>query len=103
VVEMKTETLKLIINGTEREFVFKPLNWEHFPKLFTIASKFQNTDEKEMLSKLDEKLIKDVMELELTMFKISYPEMKEEDIKDIILQNMFELMTVLFEINLAKK
>lgn len=100
---MKTESIKLNVDGIEREFTFKPVNWEHFPKIFTLATRFQNLKENEILSVMDEKTLSSLMEMELLMFKNSYPEMKEQDIKNIIMDNVFEIMGVLFTVNLVRK
>lgn len=93
---MKQITLK--VDGEDKIYKLKPLDWDNYPKLFTIATKF-NGSEKDIMSKLDEKTIIDLRELELIMFKISYPEMPLDEMKKVVQQNIFELLEPLIELN----
>ena len=98
---MKTQIVKLKVDDIEREFTLKPLNWEHFPKLFALMNLFKNKEE-DIFNSLDEITIKKIMDLEYEMFKTSYPEMKEDELKALILPNVFILMEPLFTINIPQ-
>ena len=85
-----------------KEYTFKPLTWERYPDLFTLFSKFEGVNEKDIAKSMDKDTIKTIMELELDMFKRSHPEIKEDDMKEIIQEHMFDLLPVLVEINFKK-
>ena len=99
---MKTEKAMLKVDGVEKEFVFKPLPWEDFPKLFGLMSKFEGVTKETFGQAISEENVKTIMDLELKMFTRSYPEMSVEDIKEIILPNLFPLMEVMVNVSLVQ-
>lgn len=85
-----------------KEYTLKPLDWESYPKLFTLVSKFEGVSEENMSKVMDEATIKLLMDLELKTFKISHPEIKETELKQIVMTHMFELIEVIIDLNLNK-
>ena len=100
---MKSKQIKLKVDGIEKDYVLKPLKWDDFPKLYGLVSKFNGTKEEDIISKLGENEIKVLMELELKMFIESYPHLKEDDLKPIIQENLFDLLGILVELNFPVK
>jgi hypothetical protein len=101
---MKTEKVTLTVNGQEKEFTFNPLAWEDYPKLMGMMSKLnlKKGQEDKLLDNLDEPTMAKLMDLEYKMFKKSYPELKENEIKQIIIENVFTLLTPLVTVNIGK-
>ena len=103
---MRTEKITLKVDGINKEYIFKPLAWEDLPRLYSLLGKFsslkEDTDHEHIMKIMDEKTIKDLMDMEFKMFKLSYPEMSDTDIKSIISKNIFELIEVLMKVNLEK-
>lgn len=96
---MKEE--KITLDG--KEYILKPLDWKHYPKLFTLMSKFEGVDDKNFMSALDEKTMESLMDLELHTFKLSHPEIREDELKQIVMHNIFEILPVMVELNFNKK
>jgi hypothetical protein len=92
---------KFKVDNDEKVLKLKPLDWDNFPRLFSIVSKLKSGEEN-IISGLDEKVFRDLRDLEVTMIKLSYPEMEDSVIKNIVHQNVFELLEPLIELNFKK-
>jgi hypothetical protein len=101
---MKSESVKLQVNGEEKEYSFNSLSWADYPKLMGVVSKlnFKKGEENNFLEQLDEATVTKLMDLELKMFQKSYPNLKENDIKEIIIENVFALLEPLITVNIGK-
>lgn len=97
------KTYKLNVNGETKEFKFNPLGWSEFPKFMGLVSILGSKKQEEMISSLDEQTTEKLMDLELKMFRKSYPNIPESEVKEIIIQNVFPLMEALMETNLQAK
>ena len=87
----------------EDTFVFKPLSWQHFPKLFSLIQEFQKVKfdkdkPEEMMKLFTEDTMKTLLELEKEMVKVSYPDLPEDDIERFVMSNFMELVNPLFEL-----
>ena len=101
---MKSKEVVLKVDGEEKTFKMNALSWDDFPKLMDLLSKLNVKGEKEedILKSLDENNMTKLMDLEYKMFKKSYPEMTEQEVKDIILENVFVLLDPLVSVNFTK-
>lgn len=86
-------------DGTEDDFILKPLGIDDAPKLLAVYRKLQGAKEDNFFEKFDEETTKKIIELIVLTLRKSYPDISEELLKDFAVNNFFELMNTIFEIN----
>lgn len=93
--------------GVEQSFIFKPLPFLHYPKVYKLLNAMQSMKVDESLSDEQRKkkilevitkdgLMEELMSLEKVMVSTSYPDLSEEKIDRFVTSNVFSLMEPLF-------
>lgn len=93
--------------GVEQSFIFKPLPFLHYPKVYKLLNGMQSLKFEEGLSDEDKNkklletitkngLLEDLLSLEKIMVSNSYPDLKEDKVDLFVTSNVFSLMEPLF-------
>lgn len=98
---------KLVDNdGEEQVFTFKPLPFATYPKVYDLMAKFNDVsgdDEAAFMKALDEKTMKDLLDVELAMVSNSYPDMDKAKLERFVSSNVFQLIEPLVSITFKQE
>lgn len=87
----------------DKTYKLRPLSGRFVGKFYALMSKL-NTATKEDgsmdMSKLDEKIMTDLYDLTLDMFKCSYPKEDVGQLEGFVAQNLFKLIEPLIQVNM---
>lgn len=104
--EIYTKEVEIDTLMGKEKIKLRPLNGRHFPKLMSVMTKLQSDgseDAKSTLLRIDEATSANLHYLILETLKKSYPNEDVEKLDEFTTQNMFALITPIFELNINNK
>ena len=93
-------------DGNEQVFTFKPLPFSTYPAVYDLLNKFSDMDaddDKAFMKVLDKETMKDLMEIELEMVQISYPDMDKGKAERFVIGNAFQLVDALVQLTFKQE
>jgi hypothetical protein len=98
--------------GVEQVFTFKPLPFSYYPKLYSLLNKLSEADlmskknvelpeeeqAKKFMESLSEELVQELVGLEKSMVKNSYPALSDDKVEKFVTSNAFELLEPLMSL-----
>lgn len=96
-------TIKNKISKVEEEYELIPVTGEHIEKVFSVMKKMNSfiADDGENvdLSKLDTSAMKEIHEIALETFKVSYPKQDVGQLNQFVTQNLMQLIDPIMKVN----
>jgi hypothetical protein len=95
----ETYTKEVEIKG--EKYLLRPLAGRFIGKLYSVIGKLQGSDEKDMLSKLDEDTMTKMYDICFETFKSSYPKEDESKVSAFVSQNLMKLIEPVITVNIG--
>jgi len=85
------------------KYLLRPLAGRYIGKLYSVIGKLQGTDEKDLLSKLDEDTMSKMYDVCYETFRSSYPKESEETVANFVSQNLMKLIEPVITVNIGEQ
>ena len=86
-----------------KTYSLRPLSGRFIGKLYSVIGKLQGSDEKDIMSKLDEDTMTKMYDICFETFKSSYPKEDEIKVSAFVSQNLMKLIEPVITVNIGEQ